>query len=349
MRRTAVSNAAVVGLLLATSALNSPVASQDNVRSWLPAPVASASYRDVDGSIFGTPSQIARALGGGMILVDAYENAVFFLMADGRPRWRAGRRGAGPGEFEVIQDLDVTRGGNVLVLDRKLARVTVIDGSSGEMIDVLNLPQVEATELIPTVDSRLLALVEFRNSAEEGSKRPWLTISPTGERLSTFDLPVACRDSLPCETIATGAGSAGAVVAFRWSSKLLFLAPDGSVRAEAEGVERISFPEIVSYAVDPVAAGLPRFSSLVASRVDPKATEATRSVSADEYRTFVLTIGGTENRGRIVDVYATADAEYLGSYLFPSDVSSLAILSDGRLATLTTDLFSEITLWSLFQ
>ena len=282
-----------------------------------------------------------------MLVLDAAENAILSLSSDAVPRWRTGGRGSGPGEFQVVQDFDVTRAGQVLVLDRELARVTVIDAIYGEIVDVLTLPKVEALELVPTVDSALLALVEYRNATDEGSKRPWLAISSTGKHLRTVDLPVPCINSLVCETAATGAGAGGAVVAFRWSSKLLFLDPDGSVRAETDGIERIAFPKVVSHALDPVAAGIPRFSSIVATRVDPQATQATRQVSADESRTFVLAAGDAEERGRIVDVYATADAEYLGSYLFPDDISSLAILSDGRMATLNVELFPEITLWEL--
>ena len=48
-----------------------------------------------------------------------------------------------------------------------------------------------------------------------------------------------------------------------------------------------------------------------------------------------------------MDVYSVATGDYRGSFLFPDDIEALAILSDGRLATLNRDLFPTVDIWEL--
>ncbi len=109
----------------------------------------------------------------------------------------------------------------------------------------------------------------------------------------------------------------------------------------------MEFPDVVSDEIDPEAAGIPGFSTLVVTKVEPEATEATAQVSANDSLTLVLALGGTDVRQRGVDVYLTADGAYLGSVLLPETVADIALLTDGRLATLETALIPQTTLWQL--
>ena len=136
-------------------------------------------------------------------------------------------------------------------------------------------------------------------------------------------------------------------VAFRWSSDLILLNPDGSLRAAVDGIEPQEFPELVTYGLDPEDLGLGQFATLAVTKVDPTALEMTRALALDGTRVFVLVHGASDNRGRIIDVYTMYDGAYQGSFLLPKKVSSIAILADGRLATLDVELFAQVTLWEV--
>ena len=51
------------------------------------------------------------------------------------------------------------------------------------------------------------------------------------------------------------------MVAFRWSSDLVFLNADGSVKAVGNGSETIGMPQIVTYEVDPVSVSVRNLSA----------------------------------------------------------------------------------------
>ena len=161
-------------------------------------------------------------------------------------------------------------------------------------------------------------------------------------------MPVACGNDLVCEVYATSTGGMGAAFAFRWSSKLLFANPDGSLRSVVDGIELAQFPEVQSYEVDPPDrfAGY-RGVKVMVSRIDPFADEATRGISANDSHVFVLDAVSLEGPRRVVDVYEVDTADYVGSLLFPEDLEGLAVLSDGRLATLDLDFFPTVKLWEL--
>ena len=105
--------------------------------------------------------------------------------------------------------------------------------------------------------------------------------------------------------------------------------------------------ELVTYDLDPDDLGLRQFATLAVTKVDPTAIEVTRSLAVDGTRVFVLALGTGDNRGRIIDVYGVLDGLYQGSILLPTKVSSIAILADGRMATLDVELVAKVTLWEV--
>ncbi len=64
-----------------------------------------------------------------------------------------------------------------------------------------------------------------------------------------------------------------------------------------------------------------------------------------EWRLLTLAASQTAEPRRIVEVYAVATGDYRESFLFPNDLERLAILSDGRLATLDLEFFPTVQLW----
>jgi len=313
-------------------------------RRWLPAPVLQASIVYRNGTLLGNPKLMVSLPAAGFALVDDYVTVLAFDSA-GESDWTFGRYGEGPHEFNFIQDIDVSSGGEVFVLDRQRGRASVIDGRTGRSIASFPVPRTSTASaygILPGYrEARALVI-----SQEAFHRTLWLSLSQDGLQLRTEPMPelisLACDHHLACEFFTTVTGSRGGAVAFRWSSKLLFLEAGGSVRTLVDGVEEIPFPGIKTY--DNVGA-----IRATVTRVDPQAPTAVLDITADSSHLFVSFGGLTEESRHIVDVYSVVDGGYRGSYLFPEDINlnELTILSDGRLATLDVDYLPTVHLWEL--
>ena len=334
-----------ISLLLLTglSLWPRPADSQEVRRRWLAEPILSATITDEDGDLFGDPWRLISDPGGGFLIAEAATIRAFHV--DGTRRWRAGRSGRGPGEFTVIEDVKVTPDGRVLALDREQPRVTVFDAESGEFVaTVLLRREVARTRrLLPARDA--LARVEVSVPAEEGTT--WWTVSDQSRIVDETRALTSCEHNLTCESYIAGDGSWGGVQVFRWSSRIVFHDGEGSARV-VDGIDSIPFPQTVTESLDPQAMGLEGIRSLRATRVDPEAPEVAGSVAADGSRAIVLVkTGDEEGHARVLDFYRVSDGAYLGSRRLPEHARAVALLSDGRLATLHTVLFPEVRIWEL--
>lgn len=322
----------------------SPVQAENQSRRWLPDPVLQASIVDRDGTRFGNPAHLVAMPAGGFGVVHDYVTLHAFDSA-GNPVWSYGRSGEGPHEMRMIQDIDVSPGGEVFILDRGRGRASVVDGRTGGPLESFWLPASSPISA-PPVHGILPGYGEARAFVVPlaGQTTLWVSVSGDGQQLRSEPMPElvsrACVHPLGCEAFTTVTGDRGSALAFRWSSQLVFLKPDGSVRMIVDGVERIPFPEVKTYEnVGPFRANV--------TRIDPQAPTAVMDLTANSSHLFVSFAGITEESGRVVDVYAVADGSYRGSYLFPEQVGELAILSDGRLATLDVEYYPTIYLWEL--
>ncbi len=316
-----------------------PMEGQAPSRQWLAEPILEYAIEDEDGSLLGDVRSIKGSPGGGFVIADWGDFAIQAFSSSGEPLWRAGREGRGPGEFLQIMHMEYD-GDELVVLDNKNRRLTAIS-ETGQVTSSRPLPEGEMNSVLPT----------FR--AGERTLRPhtggrdtlWESVSDAG----TVNLAVPMPSAISFEHDLVGSSytsraGAGAVVAFRWSSQLILVNDDGQVGNVVDGVERIAFPGVKTQEMDPGIEGVVK---MVSTRVDPRATEAAASVTASGRRIFVLFRGRTENAGRIVDTYGASRGEYRGSILLPSKVADIAILEDGRLATLETDLFPVIRVWTI--
>lgn len=161
--------------------------------------------------------------------------------------------------------------------------------------------------------------------------------------------PTRCSHNLTCESYIAGDSRWGGVQVYRWSSRMVFHDGEGSARV-LEGIDSISFAKTVSESLDPEALGVEGIRSLRATKVDPAAPEVVRAVAADGSHAVVLVMtGDDEGKSRILDFYRVSDGAYLGSRRLPEPARDLALLADGRLATLHTVLLPEVRIWELPQ
>lgn len=325
---------------LAGAQVATPAGAQAQERRWLPEPVLVASFVDEDGTMFGDPERIVPLPDGGFALADRGENVVRAFLADGSAAWTFGRSGSGPGEFRFIQDIDVSAEGELLVLDRRLARATILDARTGQLVVSFQIYSGGQYGILPSSGpGRVLVIPE---SKKDRTLR--VSVSEDGVALRSAGMPVACNHSLACEAITTVTGSMGAAMVFRWSSKVIFLDPDGSVRSIVDGIEGLPIPQVNTESITIPALGN---APGRVTRVDRSAGEATANITADDARLFVVFPGSGEETRRTVNVYSVATGAYRGSFLFPESLEGLAILSDGRLATLDRDYFPTVHLWEL--
>lgn len=126
--------------------------------------------RDLDRPIWSVGGDSATRSAEALIypyLLVAAENQVFVVEADqvvvafdlhGREKWRFGRKGGGPGEFQRIRDIRVWPGHGVLVTDGVLRRLTLL-GQDGKLIWELPLRGMGTPEsAVPAGDSTIMLL-----------------------------------------------------------------------------------------------------------------------------------------------------------------------------------------------
>jgi hypothetical protein len=128
-------------------------------------------------------------------------------------------------------------------------------------------------------------------------------------------------NSLQRESFIAPAPDGGLIVAFRWSSILVRVGPEGQVDSLSAGIERTMFP-----AFKPFPAGR---SGRMILRIDPQAPEAAQDLFVVGDPINVLYAGRPPEKGRILDQYLIT-GRYLGSIRLP--VVPLAVASsDGNL------------------
>lgn len=119
----------------------------------------------------------------------------------------------------------------------------------------------------------------------------------------------------------------------------------GSVRQLTEGFRSLAFPDVnTEDVIPPPELG---FTALRVTKVVPDAVEMTFGLTADGTYLLTLATRQTVEPRRVVDAYAVEAGEYRGSFLLPNDLEGLAILSDGRLATIDLEFFPTVQLWEL--
>jgi hypothetical protein len=137
----------------------------------------------------------------------------------------------------------------------------------------------------------------------------------------------------------TTSSDLGAIVVYRWSSKIVYLDRRGNVRGVRDGVEPIAFPDVRGYEVDGRAGR-------TVVRIDPQATAASRSVCAFAGMVYVLFRGVSHTASSsVLDVYDEHAMRYVGSYRIPAAVEGIAVLTNGDVATIENGFVPLVKVW----
>lgn len=326
----AVSSANLVSLDSAHASV--PVA-KGRERKWLTSLTLEQTITGDAGDELLLPGSIATNAVGNIITFDYGAMEVRAFGRNGKALWRVGRKGGGPGEFRNVMDLKLRSNGEIAVLDMANRRITTLS-SSGKLKRTLPI-KVSASRFVPSADTNSFTL------AGDDSLTLWSNVALDGRLKSRMLMPASlvASSGIAREQFTAPLGPRS-VMAYRWSDKLLVLAPDGAVQSIIDGVEPVTLPGVKKY---PLKSG--RFSGAV-SRVDPKAVPGALSVATNGHSIFVLFSGATEMRGRIVDVYDAEQGEYRGSYLLPVSSQEIAILPDGAIVTLRMEPVPALDVWA---
>jgi hypothetical protein len=101
---------------------------------------------------------------GTLVVLDGGSREVRWFDPNGAMVLATGGRGEGPGEFDRFASVSPFRGDSVLVFDNWLRRATIYDGR-GSLGRVISLPpEMQAEDLVPFGNDRLLALTWSLNS-----------------------------------------------------------------------------------------------------------------------------------------------------------------------------------------
>ncbi len=278
-----------------------------------------------DEPLFGLPTLIVGAPDGGFFVSDRGDSRVHRFDAEGQRLWSFGGRGAGPGEFAMVGSLNPLPDGSVQALDLERGRVTVIS-AVGTLHSDLRIPG-RAERLLPPSGSYDVVV-----SPSDGSDL-WVAFDDGGAPIERYPLPGNIRLATPIvgESFTTSSDM-GSVVAFRWSSLLLFLDEDLRPRGSTDGVDQLGFPDL-----DRSIPGV--------TRVDRSNGLATRDVTAADGLVFILAGRSPDPKSRTVDVYDENRMTYVGSLRLPAPAHGIAALGDGRLATIESDLIPVVRIW----
>jgi hypothetical protein len=151
----------------------------------------------------------------------------------------------------------------------------------------------------------------------------------SGERGVAAPADIARRHMLVREPQVAPVPNGGAVVAFVWSSRMLFVDSAGRLVADIDGPEAVPFADVRSYSVE-------RPTPVTVNRIDPRAVRGAWLVTANDSMAIVVFGGRTADAGRLVDRYDLRTKRYVDSARLTRPPAALR-LSGNRLIALELD------------
>jgi len=129
-------------------------------------------YSESSEYLFGTIMHIKKLENGNILVTDRSDNSLRIFDENGVFQFQMGGRGRGPGEFHEITSVEVTDDGEILVMDRFQARVTVFS-LAGELLTtkMLGGENMAVTQFIykkPNTDQFYVGYKEFGAEKDTG-------------------------------------------------------------------------------------------------------------------------------------------------------------------------------------
>jgi len=222
-------------------------------------------------------------------------------LADGGLAWRVGGEGGGPMEFRRPTAIALGPGGDLLVVDQGNGRISVID-RSGSVQRHVRLPEVGYANGLCALDDGTFLLATL------ATEHPVARVSAAGRATARHELPwpdMPRMPSLPLQGTLAKDGSGGCLYALNLGRGFARYR-EGRFASRADYVEWFDVP---GSTVKPDSGG--RRESMA------QGLTAAHGVAADERSIAIGFGGGTEDAGRLVDLYDAGTAEYARSLRAP--------------------------------
>ena len=263
---------------------------------------------------------------GTVYVYDGLAKRVTAYASDGAVRWRFGRPGKGPDEFDKVRDMRLSADGGIDLLDPRNNRILRLT-PGGTVRARVPLGAVGHAEQMVPVSAAEWVLMTPRPDA------PFVTVDSAGRVRGTVPIHWAGFHRLdPLARQGMLAGRAGGwVFAFSFGDgwfRFRGTAPDTLV---GRFVEHTPFPAVESV---PVAGGR-------ASRMDGYHACSACSVTLWDSTLYVHFGGYSDVAQRVVDLYGLGDGAYRGSWILPREARTIEV-ADGRLYALVENPFPEL-------
>jgi hypothetical protein len=264
--------------------------------------------------------------GNGVFVYDGVAKRVTAYAADGAVRWRFGRQGKGPDEFEKVRDMRVSRGGGVDLLDPRNNRIMRLnaDGTVRGRIPLSAIGHAE--QMVPLGDSAFVLLAEHPESAfvvmdTLGKLRERLTVAWDGFRR---------LESLARQGYMASSGGRW-VFAFSFGDGWFACRGERPERYVGRFVEHTGFPKVKAVST---ALG-------TAKQMDEYDACSACSISIAGSTLYVHFGGYTPVAQRVVDLYDLDRGTYRGSWVLPSVAKAVDVAGD-RVYALTENPYPEL-------
>jgi hypothetical protein len=270
--------------------------------------------------------------GDTVVVADGGDMTIKAFRKDGTLLWKAGRIGAGPGEYRSPFDLHIDTHRRVWIYDPANARMTVLqpDGSLLRTIPFAT----RLTKFLPRANGSIWAL--------PAREHPFIVeYDSTGTTLRKFDVPPdrVGRSLLEIESWITATSRGGAAVVSVQSDRFYLVDSTGREIRAYRGVQPQDLPKPV-----PVTVQGPGGRKDKGFRADPNAKYTAIATTADSDRLLMLYGEAGPRPKRTVDAYRVSDGLYLASYLIPEEAGAIRT-ANGYLVALVIDPAPAIRWW----
>lgn len=263
-----------------------------------------------------------------LILVMESDQRITAFDESGRLRWRAGRSGGGPLEFQSVRDFEDDGQGTILVHDPDIRRLTAID-TLGNFRYLLTLGRLPHSDQLVRVGPRQYVLF-----GDNGQSDVYVIDSAgglIGERAMPWDgyqtLNRLVRQLSAARDIK---GSGHWVATLKFGNAWMAFDGDSALGGRRFYVEATPFPAVVET----------RSRTEHTSRLLGRTPAVVSSGLAGD-TLFTLFSGNSEDADRLIDLYSWSTGNYLGTWRLPEPALAIA-LTTTTLVTLQDDPYPKL-------